>query len=293
VRRREFIAGLGGAVAWPVVARAQQSDMPVVGFLDNSSLNPSFRAAFIHGLGEGGYYEGRNVAVEYRWAEGRNERLPELAADLVRRQVAVIASFNTPSVLAARAATNAVPIVFALGIDPVQAGLVVSLNRPGGNLTGVTQLSVEVAAKRFELLHELAPKVTLVAILVNPTNALFTEAETREAQVAARALPANDPSSIETAFASLAKKRAGAVLVSPDSFFVTQRELVVAQAAKYAVPAMYHRREFTGAGGLISYGPSLAEAYRQVGAYTSRILRGEQPPIFRCNNPRKSTLSLT
>jgi putative ABC transport system substrate-binding protein len=283
MKRREFIAGLGAA-AWPWGVRAQQSGMPVVGFLDNSSPNRSFQAAFVHGLGVGSYYEGRNVAVEYRWAEGRNERLSEMAADLVHRQVAAIACFNTPSVLAAKAATNTVPIVFALGIDPVEAGLVASLNRPGGNLTGVTQLSVEVAAKRFELLHELVPAVPLVAILVNPTNVLFTEAETREARNAARALrlglailPAKDPSSIETAFASLAEKRAGAVLVSPDSLFVTQRELVVALAAKYSVPAMYHRREFTATGGLMSYGPSLAEAYRQVGVYISRILSGEQP----------------
>jgi putative tryptophan/tyrosine transport system substrate-binding protein len=284
MRRREFITLLGGAAAWPVAARAQQSAMPVIGFLDNSSPDPSFRAAFIEGLSQTGYNDGRNVAIEYRWAEGHNERLPALAADLVRRQVRVIATVNTPSVLAAKAATQTIPIIFGVGVDPVETGLVASLNRPGGNLTGVTQLSAELAAKRLELLHELVPTATSIALVVNPTNSLFTDTETRQVRNAARVLDvqlvvlnAASQDDIDGTFATLAQQRISAVLVSADAFFVTQRDQFVALAARYAIPAIYQRREFAVAGGLISYGPRLSEAYTLVGAYAGRILNGDKP----------------
>jgi putative ABC transport system substrate-binding protein len=284
MRRREFITLLSGAAAWPLAARAQQAAMPVIGFLDNSSPDPSFRAAFIEGLSQTGYNDGRNVAIEYRWAEGHNERLPALAADLVRRQVRVIATVNTPSVLAAKAATQTIPIIFGVGVDPVETGLVASLNRPGGNLTGVTQLSAELAAKRLELLHELVPTATSIALVVNPTNSLFTDTETRQVRNAARVLDvqlvvlnAASQDDIDGTFATLAQQRISAVLVSADAFFVTQRDQFVALAARYAIPAIYQRREFAVAGGLISYGPRLSEAYRLVGAYAGRILNGDKP----------------
>ena len=277
MRRREFIAGLGGAAAWPLAARAQQPAVPVIGFLDNSSPDSSFLAAFIEGLSQSGYSDGQNVTIEYRWAEGHNERLPSLAADLVRRQVAVIATLNTPSVLAAKAAAPTIPIIFGVGVDPVKTGLVASLSRPGGNLTGVTQISAELAAKRLEFLHELVPTAGSVALVVNPTNSLYTDAETSEAQNAARVLGvslvvlnATSQRDIEAAFEILSQQRIAAVLVSSDSFFVTQRDQFVALAARYAVPAIYHRREFATAGGLVSYGPSLSDAYRLVGAYAGR-----------------------
>jgi putative ABC transport system substrate-binding protein len=284
MRRREFIAGLTGTMAWPVVARAQQPAMLVIGFFDNSSPDPSFLTAFTEGLGASGYADGRNVTIEYRWAEGHNERLASLVADLMRRQLAVIASANTPSVIAAKAATETIPIIFGVGVDPVEAGLVASLNRPGGNATGVAQLSIKLAAKRMELLHELVPTATSVALIVNPTSSLYTEAETIEAQGAARLLGMhltvfNAPSleDIDTAFAAVARRKIGAALVSADSLFVTQRNQIVALAARFAIPALYHRREFTVGGGLTSYGPSLIEAYRLIGAYTGRILKGEKP----------------
>jgi putative ABC transport system substrate-binding protein len=258
--------------------------MPVIGFLDNASPNPTFVAAFIEGLRRSGYSDGRNVTIEYRWAEGQNERLPSLVADLVRRQVAVIATVNTPSVLAAKASTQTIPIIFGVGVDPVATGLVASLNRPGGNLTGVTQLSIELAAKRTELLHELVPAATSIAFVVNPTNSLYTAAETREAQNAARVvgvrlvvLNAASPEEIEETFATIARQRIGAVLISADSLFVTQHSQIVTLAARYAIPALYHRREFTMAGGLVSYGASLSDAYRLVGTYTGRVLKGEKP----------------
>src|ERR1700730_6823412 len=284
MRRREFIAGLGGAAAWPLAARAQQPAVPVIGWLDNSSRSSSFLAAFIEGLSQSGYSDGQNVTIEYRWAEGHNERLPSLAADLVRRQVAVIATLNTPSVLAAKAAAPTIPIIFGVGVDPVKTGLVASLSRPGGNLTGVTQISAELAAKRLEFLHDLVPTAGSVALVVNPTNSLYTDAETSEAQNAARVLGvslvvlnATSQRDIEAAFEILSQQRIAAVLVSSDSFFVTQRDQFVALAARYAVPAIYHRREFATAGGLVSYGPSLSDAYRLVGAYAGRVLKGDRP----------------
>jgi putative ABC transport system substrate-binding protein len=284
MRRREFISSLCCLAMLPFAAHAQQA-IPVVGFLDNSSPNASLKAAFNKGLSEAGYDEGRNVTIKYRWAEGRNDRLPALVEDLIARQIAVIAAVNTPSALAAKAATRTIPIVFGLGVDPVEFGLVASLNRPGGNITGVTQLSVEATAKRLELLHELVPSATLIAFLVNPTSQLYTQAEIREAQTEASLITgvrllvveASDEPSIEAGFATLIGEHASALLVSPDSYFVSQCGQLAKLAAHYAIPAIYHRRECTVVGGLMSYGPSLAEAYRQVGGYAGRILRGESP----------------
>jgi putative tryptophan/tyrosine transport system substrate-binding protein len=295
MRRREFVAGLCGAVTWPLAGRGQQA-MPVIGYLDTASLVEvrPFLLAFLRGLSEAGFAEGRNVAIEYRWAENQNDRLPALAADLVRRQVAVIATVNLQPVLAAQAATKSIPIVFAIGGDPVEIGLVTSLNRPSGNITGVTQQSVEVFAKRLELLHELVPAADSIALLTNPTNKLNAEDETREAEKAARVhgvrlvvLHASSLSELDMAFATLVKERAGGLLVSSDPFFVAKREEVVALAARHKVPAIYHRREFTVAGGLTSYGPSLAEAAWQVGLYTGRILKGEKPADLPVQRPTR------
>jgi putative ABC transport system substrate-binding protein len=265
-------------------AHAQQP-MRVIGFLDNSSPNATFKAAFTKGLSEAGYEEGRNVTIEYRWAEGRNDRLPVLVEELVHRQVAVIATVNTPSALAAKAATRIIPIIFGVGVDPVEFGLVASLNRPGGNITGVTQLNVEMTAKRLELLHELVPSATLIAHFVNPTNDLYTQAEIRLVQAAASRIAglrllvvkASDEPSIEAAFATLVEQHADALLVSPDSYFVSQCGQLARLAAQYAIPTMHSRRECTIVGGLTSYGPSLAEVYHQVGGYAGRILKGEKP----------------
>jgi putative tryptophan/tyrosine transport system substrate-binding protein len=285
MNRREFIAGLGSAVAWPLTARAQQAAMPKVGFLSvrREPGEPHLMAAFREGLHEGGYVEGRNVEILYRWAEGRTDRLPPLA-DLVRRQVAVIATpDSTPATLAAKAATQTIPIVFAVGGDPVELGLVTSLNRPGGNLTGITTLSAEAASKPLELLHELVPASDLFAVLVNPTNRTIA-LEAKELQVAARILgvrllilDAGSQSAIEAAFGTLVRERAGALVISSDNLFLTQRDQIVALAARYAVPAIQQYREFTAAGGLMSYGSSTTEMNRQVGVYTGRILNGEKP----------------
>jgi putative ABC transport system substrate-binding protein len=286
MRRREFIATLGSAAAWPVVARGQQSAIPVIGYLDTASANTTAHlvTAFRQGLSAAGYDEGRNVAIEYRWPDGDYDKLPSLAADLVRLNVVVIATINTPSALAAKGATKTIPIVFGVGVDPVKFGLVESLNRPGGNLTGLTQLNIEMEAKRVQLLHELVPSATSIALLVNPTSAAYSEAATASAESAARVLGlrlvvlnASTQGDIEAAFASLGKEPARLLLVSGDSFLVAQRELLVALAAQHAVPTLYHRREFTAVGGLMSYGPELSEAYRYVGDFTGRILKGEKP----------------
>jgi putative ABC transport system substrate-binding protein len=286
MKRRQFIAGLGSAAAWPLAARAQQTAMPKVGFFSvrTEPGEPHLMAAFRQGLHEGGYVEGRNVEILYRWAEGHSDRLPPLAVDLVRRQVAVIATPDgTPTTLAAKAATQTIPIVFAVGGDPVELGLVQSLNRPGGNLTGVTPLTAEAASKPLELLHELVPASDLFAVLVNPINRP-TALEARELQVAARVLgvrllilDASSQSDIEAAFATLVRERAGALVITSDNFFLTQRDQIVALAARHAVPATQQYREFTAAGGLMSYGSSLTEMNRQVGVYTGRILNGEKP----------------
>jgi putative tryptophan/tyrosine transport system substrate-binding protein len=288
MNRRTFIAGLGGAAAWPVVARAQQQAMPVIGYLGTGSaeLSRDFLPPFQRGLAETGYIEGRNVTIEYRWAEDRPERLPSLAADLVRRQVAVIATPGTAaSALAAKAATQSIPIVFLTGADPVEIGLIASLNQPGANLTGVAIQSAELTAKRLEMLHELIPAATSVAFLVNPSNATFTSGETTAARAAARVLALNllilnasTPGEMEVAFESLINQQAGALLISGDRFLaVTQRDRIVAFAARHRIPAVYDRRENATAGGLASYGVDVMHAIRQVGVYTGRVLKGERP----------------
>jgi putative ABC transport system substrate-binding protein len=284
MRRREFIAGLGGAAAWPLVARAQQPGMPVVGFLNNASPDgyAPMVAAFRQGLKETGYVEGQNVAIEYRWADGQYDRLPAMAAELVRRPVAVIVA-NGPGVLAAKAATTTIPIVFTTGSDPVQIGLVASLSRPGGNVTGVTQLSVEVGPKRLELAHELVPTATLIALLVNPTNP-NAETQFRDMQAAARilgvqlhVLHASTERDFDTVFATLAQLRAGTLVIGTDGFFNGWLERLAALALRQAVPTIYQERAFAAAGGLMSYGGSAPDIYRLAGVYTGRILKGDKP----------------
>jgi putative ABC transport system substrate-binding protein len=287
MKRREFITLLGGGAAagWPLAARAQQAAMPVIGFLHGASpegYGPMV-TALRKGLREAGYAEGQNVAIEYRWAEGHYDRLPALAAELVSRHVAVIATAGLPATLAAKAATTMIPIAFLVGDDPVRAGLIASLNRPGGNVTGLALLTVELAAKRLELLHELLHTATVVAMLVNPTNPL-TEPETRGVLDAGRSLGlqlhvlnASTESEIDTAFRTLVDLRAGALIVSVDLFLNNQRAQIVALAARHAVPAIYGVREFAIAGGLMSYGNDLADAYRQSGIYAAKILKGAKP----------------
>ena len=287
MRRRAFIAALGSAAAWPFAARAQQRAMPVVGFLNPASLESrrDLVAAFHKGLAESGYVEGRNLAIEYRWAEGRNARLPVMAADLVQRRVAVIVAVDgTAAALAAKAATSTVPIVFLVGADPVELGLVTSLSRPGGNMTGVGALAVGTVAKRLQVLHELVPAAAEIAFLRNPTNPYFSELETRELSTAAGSLGvrllllnASDVHEMEAAFANLVAQRADALLVGTDPFFITARDQLVALVNLHAVPAIYPFREDAVAGGLISYGASNRDGYRVVGGYTGRILSGENP----------------
>ncbi|MFL6803623.1 MAG: ABC transporter substrate-binding protein [Xanthobacteraceae bacterium] len=286
MRRREFILALGGAAAWPVAARAQQSAMPVVGFLNSSS--PGGYAprvtAFRQGLNEAGYIEGRNVTIEYRWAEGHHDRLPELAADLVRRKVTVIAATTTTAALAAKAATAMIPVVFEMASDPVKLGLVASLNRPGGNLTGVTGLNVEVGPKRLELLHELIPTATTFALLINSSNPTLAEPTTRDVRASARTLgvklhvvSATTDNEIDDAFASLAKLRAGGAVIGSDPLFSSRLERLASMALRYGLPAVYQWRDFAVAGGLISYGSDTRDAYRLAGIYTARVLKGEKP----------------
>jgi putative tryptophan/tyrosine transport system substrate-binding protein len=283
-KRREFITLLGGAAAWPIAARAQQPAMPVIGFLNN--LSPDLVAdhvrAFRQGLSEAGYLEGRNVAIEYRWADGQNDRLPALAAELVARQVTVIASLGTTA--AAKGVITTIPIVFVTGVDPVQSGLVASLNRPGGNLTGVTTLNVELGPKRLELLHELIPAVTSIGVLVNPTNPIVAESQLRDLQAAASTLGlqlhllyASTERDIDTVFATVAQLRAGALLISPDGLFISRSKQLATLTVRHAVPAISQFREFAAVGGLMSYGASLADAYRLAGVYTGRIVKGEKP----------------
>ena len=285
MRRREFITLLGGATAWPLAARAQQQAMPVIGFINAApaqSYGPHL-AAFLKGLDEKNYVAGRNVMIEYRWAEGYNDRLPSMAADLVHRQVTVIAATTTPAALAAKAATTTIPIVFTTVGDPVQLHLVTSLNRPGGNVTGVTQLNVEVAPKRLELLHELVPTASVVALLVNPINP-NAETNTKELQAAARTLGlelhvlnASTERDFDAVFAKLIQLRAGGLVIGADSLFSSRSEQLAALTLRHAVPTIYQDRDFAVAGGLLSYGTDFRETYHLAGIYTGRVLKGEKP----------------
>jgi putative ABC transport system substrate-binding protein len=292
--RREFVILLGGAAAWPLAARAQQPAVPVVGFLDGQSPDRHLMTAFRQALKDAGYVEGRNVAIEYRSANGQTDRLLTLAGDLVDRRVTVIvATGGTAAALAAYAATTTIPIVFASSADPVTSGLVVSLNRPGGNATGVYVFQQVLEGKRLGLLRQLVPAAALIAVLLNPTNANFLT-QLSGVQEAARAvgqqlhiLSASSESDIDTAFATVTESRAGALLVGSDPFFNSRLYQIVALAARYVIPAIYEERDFTMAGGLASYGTSLADAYRQLGVYTGRILKGEKPDDLPVVQPTK------
>jgi putative ABC transport system substrate-binding protein len=285
MRRREFITLIGGAAAaWPLAARAQQS-MPVIGFLSprGPGDTPQLLASFRQGLKDSGFVEGQNVAIEYRFAENQNERLPALAADLVQRRVTVIAAAAVPAVVAARAATASIPIVFEMGEDPVRLGFVAGLDRPGGNITGVAQLNREVAPKRLELLHELIPAARVVALLANPTDALSAMMSSNMMLVARtlglelHVLNAIAEGDFEGVFAKLIELRAGGLVINPDAFFSAQSEHLAALALRHAVPAIHENREFVAAGGLAAYGASLSDAYRLAAAYVARILKGEKP----------------
>ena len=287
MRRRDFITLLGGtAVAWPLAASAQRPAMPVIGFLSAASpdTNADRMREFRLGLKDSGYVEGENVAIEYRWAEGQFDRLPALAAELVRRQVAVIAAVGNSAAVAAKAATTAIPIVFNVGDDPVRLGLVASLARPGGNLTGINIFTAELVAKRLELLRELVPAATRVAVLVNPINAAITETTLRDVEPAARAigmqiqvLNASNSREVDAAFATLASERPDALFVAGDPFLNSRRVHLTQLAAFHRLPATYALRDYAEAGGLMSYGPNIADAFRQIGAYAGRILKGAKP----------------
>jgi putative tryptophan/tyrosine transport system substrate-binding protein len=287
IERRKFLAALGGAAAaWPLVAHAQQpAKLPTIGFLGSSSAADRARlvTAFRQGVRETGYVEGQNVAIEYRWAQDQYDRLPDLAADLVRRQVAVIAAHDSSSAIVAKAATTTIPIVFASGGDPVKLGLVASLNRPGGNVTGITFIVAELGAKQLGLLHELQPGAVRVAVLVDP-NYPLTESFVSDIRAAASSirkqievLEAPTGRDIDAVFASLAQKPVDALLVGPGSLLYNRRVQIVTLAAYHRVPAIYSQREWAEAGGLMSYGTSLSDAYRQAGVYTGRVLKGEKP----------------
>jgi putative tryptophan/tyrosine transport system substrate-binding protein len=291
MRRRDFISVLGSLAAWPFAARAQQLAMPTIGYLVTTSAGAlrDADAAFHRGLKETGFIEGQNVAVEYRWAEGQYDRLPALAAELVQRQVAVIVAFAPPAALAAKAATSTIPIVFNTGTDPLKLGLVSSLNRPSGNITGVTFISTGLEPKWLELLHEMVPSATTIGVLVNPN---FPEVETQLKDISTGAhaiglqtliVKASTPSGITEAFSTLIEQRIGALVVSSDPFFFSQRDQLVALAAHHRIPAIYQLRAFAVIGGLMSYGTSLESSYRQTGLYTGYVLKGTKPadlPVY-------------
>ena len=302
MRRREFITLGGGAViAWPLPAHAQQPAMPVIGWL--SARSPAEAAsvlqAFRQGLGQVGYFEGKNVTIEYRWAEGRYDQLPALAAELVSRQVRVIAATGgEPSPLAAKAATTTIPIVCTLGGDPVETGLVASLNQPGGNITGTTIMAAEMGSKRLDLAHQLVPNATAVAMLINPRFPTAS-AEAREVQDAARPfgirinlLNASTENEIDAAFATIVEQKSGALIIGTDPFLLGQRDRLVRLAARHMVPTIYFLREFVEAGGLLSYGPNIANGYRQAGVYTGLILNGANPAVLPIVRPTQFLLYL-
>jgi putative ABC transport system substrate-binding protein len=297
MKRRTFIAGLGSAAAWPVVARAQQAAMPVVGYLGAQSAEVDYKTVtvpFLQGLKEAGYVEGQNVAVEYRWAENQLDRLPALAAELVRRRVAVIVTSGSVAAVAAKAATTTIPVVFNTGGDPVAMGLVASLNRPGANVTGSANLGAELAPKQLQLLQEVFPNASRFGVLANPDSAT-TQSYIAELQAAARALDrqlvivnGRTESDLEMAFASFSQQHVGAVLVGNGAYFNRRPEQIAALAARHALPAIHAEREFALAGGLMSYGPSLGYGYHLAGVYTGRILKGEKPadmPVEQANKP--------
>jgi len=286
MRRRDFIKVVAGSASfWPLAARAQQPAMPVIGFLHGGSADAYAReaSAFRQGLRETGYIDGQNVAIEYRWAKGQYSRLPALAADLVRQRVAVIAALSFASTLAARAATDALPIVFEHGVDPVRIGLVASLNRPGSNITGIISLTGELIAKKIELMHEVVPNSALIAVLVNPgyptTDTQITDARAAQTSLGIKIqiLQASTLSEIEAAFAKVVELRIGGLVITGDPYFHSEQQQIAALATRYSVPTLHYIREFVAAGGLMSYGPDYAEAYRLVGGYTGRILKGEKP----------------
>jgi putative ABC transport system substrate-binding protein len=287
MKRREFITLLGGVAAWPFAARAQQPAMPVIGYLGSASPDAwaDRLRAFLQGLSEAGFDEGRNVAIQYRWADNHYDRLPEMAADLVRHEVAVIVTpGSAPAALVAKAATMTIPIVFETGADPVEIGLVPSLNRPGGNITGITALSFQLGPKRLEVLHEMLPAANPIAALVNPTAGDVAERQTNDLQVAARKLGlellilhASTDRDLDAAFSVLHEKHAGGLVVIPEVFANSHFEKIAALAVRYAVPAIFQSREFVAAGGLISYGGYVQETHRLAGIYTGRILKGEKP----------------
>jgi ABC-type uncharacterized transport system substrate-binding protein len=285
MKRREFITILGGAAAWPIAARAQNPSMPVIGFLNGGSPDgyAPMLSAFRQGLKETGYVEGQNVAIDYRWANGEYDLLSSLAADLVRRKVAVIAATSTPANLVAKASTNTIPIVFTAGNDPVQMGLVASLSRPGGNVTGASQLTGEVVPKRVELAHELTPTATILGFLVNPNNS-NAGADTKAAQAAAatlglqlNVLHASTEAELDSVFTTFSQARAGGLAIDGDAFFNSHTKLIAALAIRHSVPTIYESHQFVADGGLISYGGSIIEAYRLAGVYAGRMLKGEKP----------------
>jgi putative ABC transport system substrate-binding protein len=297
--RRNFIALLGSAAAWPHAARAQQVTRPIIGYLSSfpAELNPKFTQSFRQGLNDTGFFEGHNVTIEYRWDdEGRYDRLPLMATDLVERHVAVLFAAPIPAALAAKATTSAIPIVFAIGSDPVGTGLVASLNRPGGNVTGATFLSVELGAKRLDLLRDLVPNITSIGLLLNPNNP-NAAVQTKEMQEATTALKvrlnvvnATSQSNFDDAFATLTRERANGLIVSADPFFLSHRDQLVALVLRHSIPAVYYAREFAAAGGLISYASSFADSFRQAGTYVGRILNGEKPAELPVMQPTKFEL---
>src|SRR5262249_36488700 len=300
MRRREFIALISsGVAAWPLAARAQQPKVPVIGYLSSfpANINPKLTQAFRQGLNDAGFFEGRNVTIDYRWdEEGRYDRLPTMAADLVDRRVSVLFASPIPAALAAKAATATIPIVFAIGSDPIETGLVDSLNRPGGNVTGATFLSVELGAKRLELLRDFVPKAASIALLVNPHNPNAT-VQTKEMQAATNALglqlnilSAASQSNFDSAFATLSRERTDALVVSADPFFFSHRDQLVALALRHSMPAIYYAREFAVVGGLISYASSFADSFRQAATYVGRILKGEKPADLPVMQPTKFEL---